>query len=246
MQLTTDIVVKGTGCTPEVAGQWLGGLQLACDKYEVSANAKRLAAFLANVGVESEGLTSLVENMNYSAARLAVVWPFRYAVDPHTVQKMPNETANRIGGNPVLVASNVYANRLGNGPEYTKDGWVYRGQGLIQLTGKAEIQKYFEAAGLVSGTNPAELQTTKYGADSAAWFFKDCGAFAFADQGDFPMTVEKVNGQAPCPENQGDLRYSRYTAALAPLLVLEATPAKTVVKTTATSKPAAQMPPPQA
>lgn len=86
--------MKGTGCTSADAGVWLASIQAAADKWKVSLNAKRMAAFLANIGVESRGLTELVENMNYSAARLAVVWPYRYAVDVHVAQKIPNQTAS--------------------------------------------------------------------------------------------------------------------------------------------------------
>lgn len=240
MQLNTDILIKGTGCSSMTAGLWLAPLQAACDKFLVSKNAQRLAAFLANVGVESDGLTALVENMNYSAKRLAEVWPYRYAVNPHVDNKIPNDTAVRIAGNPVLVASNVYANRLGNGVEETRDGWNYRGQGPIQLTGKEQILKFFAAMGMPSDSDAAELQKPELGAMSAAWFFSISGAFDFADQGNFDMVVKRVNGQTPCPANQGERRRTLYDGAL-PLLQAAATPVKT--SPTTAKKPAAQSTP---
>jgi putative chitinase len=251
VQLTTDILMKGTGCTSAVAGVWLEALQKACDKHVISLNAKRVAAFLANVGVESNGLTALVENTNYSAARLAVVWPGRYSVNPFAVLKVPNDTAVRIGGNPVLVASNVYANRLGNGSEESRDGWNYRGQGLIQLTGKANIQAFFVAAGLPLTTDPAELQKPELASDSAAWFFANKGCFDFADQGNFDMTVCRINGQMPCPANQGNLRRDRYQdvlplliAAFAPSAPAKSSPTK-AAKLAEQSTPATPSTPPQ-
>jgi len=243
MKLTAEILMKGTGCTADVAGIWLAPMQAACDKFGITT-AKSVAAFLANVGVESNGLTNLVENVNYSASRLAVVWPHRYALNAFSVNKVPNETALRIGGNPVLVASNVYADRLGNGPEYTQDGYKYRGQGPIQLTGKAKIQTFFTASGLSADSDPSQLQKPELGAMSAAWFFANSGALDFADQGNFDMTVCRVNGQAPCPANQGDRRRALYNSAL-PLCTAAETPLKPApvapAKTTASkaSQPAA-------
>lgn len=244
MQLTTEMLMKGTGCTSAVAGVFLAPMQKAITKWKCDQNALRLAAFLANVGVESDGLTAFVENTNYSAARLAVVWPFRYAQDVYTAAKIPNNTAVRIGGNPVLVASNVYANRMGNGPEESRDGWNYRGQGAIQLTGREEILKYFAASGLPLDSDPSLLQKPDAACDSAAWFFSTCGAVDFADQGNFDMVVARINGQKPCPANQGQRRQALY-AAVVPVLAAAFAPAKTVAKPAAPAKTAPQTPSPQ-
>ncbi|WLW40856.1 hypothetical protein GNAINCEL_00074 [Serratia phage KKP 3709] len=56
MKLTIDIIVASTGATRDVASKWLNALQAACDKYEIN-NRRRVAMFMANLGVESGGLT---------------------------------------------------------------------------------------------------------------------------------------------------------------------------------------------
>jgi putative chitinase len=37
---------------------------------------------------------------------------------------------------PEMIGSRVYANRMGNGDEASKEGFKFRGRGFIQLTGK--------------------------------------------------------------------------------------------------------------
>ena len=76
-------------------------------------NSVTASHFLAQTGYESQGMTTLVENMNYSAERLVKVWPNRFSFnDP--AKKDPYEYAY----NPEKLANYVYANRLGNGDHY--------------------------------------------------------------------------------------------------------------------------------
>ncbi len=239
VKLTTDILVAACGANSTDAGTWLAAIQAAIDAGSISDSPSNTAAFLANVGVESQGLTKLVENLNYSAARLAVVWSQRYAVNPQADNKVPNDTAVRIGGNPQAVANNVYANRLGNGDESSGDGWKYRGQGLIQLTGRTNILQFFARADLPLNTDPSELQTIELGAASAVDFYVNRGASDFGVQGNFDQTVKLVNGALPCAENQGALRQARYAAAL-PLCSAANSPKKAQKASTQTTPPAPQ------
>lgn len=232
--LTTEILTAGTGCSSDAAGQWLAPLQAAMDQYGISASPSNVAALLANIGVECNGFTAMSENMNYSAQRLAQVWPQRYAVAPFAANKVPNDTAVRIANNPQATANNVYANRMGNGDENSGDGWNYRAQGPIMLTGRAEFLKFFAAVDMPLNSDPATLQQPALGSTSAAWFFVDSGASDFGIQGEFDMTVQKVNGQAPCDANQGALRQSRYAAAL-PLCSAANSTVKSKAKTSAST-----------
>ncbi len=214
VKLTMEILVVGCGATANVAGQWLDAFQAAIDASGIGDSPSNTAAFLANVGVESQGLLVMVENLDYSAQRLAQVWPQRYAVNPFADNKVPNDTAKRIAGNPQAIANNVYANRLGNSDENSGDGWKFRGQGPIQLSGRSNILAFFARADLPLNTDPSELQTVKLGPASAADFWINSGAGDFGKQGYFDQTVKAVNGVLPCPANQGALRQSRFAAVL--------------------------------
>jgi putative chitinase len=220
VKLTTDILIAGCGASSTLAGQWLDAIQAAIDEQGISNSPSNTAAFLANVGVESQGLSTLVENLNYSAQRLAQVWPQRYAVNAFVDNKIPNDTAVRIAATgPQAIANNVYANRMGNGDENSGDGWRFRGQGLIQLTGRTNILAFFARAAV-----DEEISS---------------GASDFGAQGNFDATVKAVNGALPCPANQGSVRQARYAAVL-PLCSAANTPAKTPKAKTQTTPPAPQ------
>lgn len=141
-------------------------------------NKQSVAAFLGMVLGESGGLHVFAENMNYSSAdRLCKVFSSVFKT---------REDAIPYVSNPKALASRVYANRYGNGPESSGDGWKYRGMGAIQLTFKAGILAYFKSAGIDPATDPASVLTKPHGAlDSAAWYFVSRGCDKVAPSGGF-------------------------------------------------------------
>jgi putative chitinase len=90
-------------------------------------NTLRLAHFLAQCGHESGGFRAVSENLNYSADGLVKIFG-RY---------FTSATAPGYARNPEKIASKVYASRMGNGDEASKEGFKFRGRGYIQLTGKS-------------------------------------------------------------------------------------------------------------
>jgi putative chitinase len=60
MSLTSSMVAAGTGATQLRAAQWVPSLQAACDRYEINTPL-RVAAFLAQVGHDSMGLSCVRE-----------------------------------------------------------------------------------------------------------------------------------------------------------------------------------------
>ena len=136
-----------------------------CDKYEINT-ALRLAHFLAQINHESGDMKRLEENLNYSAKRLLEVFPKYF--DSY-------EIALSYANKPKMIASRVYANRMGNGDEASGDGWRYRGKGIIQLTGKANyvaFDRFLNANGEIV-SNPDLVAKNKEYAVLTAFFYWD-------------------------------------------------------------------------
>lgn len=154
-------------------------------RYQINTPV-RLAAFLSQIGVESQQLCKTSENLNYStAARLMEVWPKRFP-----------SLASTTGytGNAIKLANKVYANRMGNGDEKSGDGWKYRGRGLIMLTGKDAYIRVGKALGYNLVDNPPLVESPAVACLSAGQFWHDKNLNALADERDILMITQRVNG----------------------------------------------------
>jgi putative chitinase len=146
-----------------------------------------LAHFLAQCGHESGNFKAVSENLNYSADGLKKIFP----------KYFPGNLNESYARKPEAIASRVYASRMGNGNEASKEGFKFRGRGYIQLTGKenyASFDKFVEDDILA---NP-DLVATKYPLLSAAWFFSKNKLNEIASKGADDATVtavtKRVNG----------------------------------------------------
>lgn len=210
--------LMAAGVTPMLAGQWLEPIREACKEFGIDTEL-RIAAFLAQCAHETQGLKDLEENLNYSADRMAVIWPKRFAeAGPDGKPKkdtrgmnVPNKFALALHRNPKMIASVVYANRMGNGPVESGDGWKHRGMGLKQLTGKDNHTRCGLALGVDLQANPELLLRPDIAARSAGWFWASNRLAAFADKSDIDGMTRKVNGGLIGIED----RKKRYSAILA-------------------------------
>ena len=181
--LTADQVAACTGSTMLRAAYYLPVLNAAMAKHGITSPLHQ-AAFLAQVGVESAGLSRLEENLNYTTPeRLMAVWPSRF--------KTVNDAAAYLR-NPEALANKVYGGRMGNAAP--GDGWKYHGRGLKQLTGKDNYTAYEKACQVPAVSQPELLLRPEYAADSAAWFWAHNGCADLAEKRDWQALTKRVNG----------------------------------------------------
>lgn len=202
-------VLEALGIRHALAVQWLPHISHAARRYQIDANPRRLAAWLATIAHESARLTRVVENLNYSAEGLAKTWPRRYA-GPHDMD-MPNATAISLANRPEQIANLTYAGRLGNGSPMSGDGWRYRGRGLIQITGRSNYAQSGAEMGVDLIAHPEQLEQPFLAAMSAAEWWSRNGCNILADIGDMAAVTRKVNGGLTGLDD----RLKLYSAALA-------------------------------
>lgn len=154
------------------------------DRYEITTPLRQ-CAFLAQAGHETASLKDLVENLNYSADSLQKVFNKYFPT-----AKLAAEYAHK----PERIANRVYANRMGNGPEESGDGWKFRGRGIFMTTGAENYMR----AGLELGydfiTNPDALVLPGAASFSAGFYWRNRGLNVYADRDDIKTISLKING----------------------------------------------------
>ena len=95
---------------------------------------------------------------------------------------------------PERLANRVYANRMGNGPEDSGEGWRYRGRGLIQITGRAMYEQCGRGLAQPLLEQPDLLLQPELAALSAGWYWVANGCHKPAEAGDMRGVTRIVNG----------------------------------------------------
>lgn len=150
----------------------------------------RIAAILGQCAHESGGYLQRFENLNYSAAALNRVFGRHFPT---------MAIAENYARQPERIANRAYADRMGNGPEASGDGWRYRGRGYLQLTGKSNYRVFGDAIGVDLVAEPeraaepgiAWLIAVRYMASRSR---SGRNLLEWADQDDDRMVTLGING----------------------------------------------------
>jgi putative chitinase len=169
---------------PEVLDNLIGGRQILSE-FGIDTMLKA-AHFLSQTAHESGGFNIAIENLRYSSAdRLTKVWPRRF----------PTAAAAALYvNNPEKLANNVYANRLGNGPPESGDGFRYRGRGLLQLTGRANYAAVGQLIDLPLEQKPELAEQAEHCLRIACGAWKRIGAAALPESASVEAYTREVNG----------------------------------------------------
>ena len=186
-------------------GDWYDALCEMLPKYGITTK-RRVAHFLSQCAHESANFKRLEENLNYSAKALRAVFGRYFGAHP-------KRNADEYHRNPPKIANYVYMDefrkyKMGN--VNPGDGWLFRGRGLKQLTGRDNYTKFGASVGM-SAEDAANYVATKKGAiESACWFWDANNLNEIADTDDVRRMTKKINGGSIGLED----RQKRYTHAM--------------------------------
>lgn len=175
-------------CGLEPDGKWGPGTFKGA-KAHFKLSTAQAAHFFGQCAHESGGFKVFSENLNYSADGLSKIFKKYF---PSVAAAQP------YARKPEKIANKVYANRMGNGPESSGDGWKFRGRGPIQLTGKDNYTAFSQAIGRPDVLTNPDIVATELAFESALWFFNKNNLFAIADKGVTDAVIgqitRRVNG----------------------------------------------------
>jgi putative chitinase len=209
MTLLTVDQLRAMIPTNKEVEEWCEALNEMLPKYGITTD-KRIASFVSQCAHESMDFRVLEENLNYKEATLLRVFPRYFGPG--------KENAAEYAGKPEKIANYVYmdknrskAGALGNQKE--KDGFLFRGKGLKQVTGRANTTAFGKTVGMTAEEAAEYLLTKKGALESALWFWGSRNLNEVADTGDVTRLTKIING--------GDIgladRQARYAKAMAAL-----------------------------
>lgn len=109
--------------------------------------------YLATVSVEvGSDLVGVRENLNYSCSALPSM--FSYYRDNGGYNE--DGRCNDHSANQVLIGNKIYANRIGNGSVSSGDGYMFRGGGYAQTTGRYNYQVIVDGVNAKIGSTYTE------------------------------------------------------------------------------------------
>lgn len=176
---------------------WVEPLKSACARFGIDT-PREVCSFLANIGVESAGLTRMTESLNYSVDGLLGTF------GRHRISEADARRLGRKPGEPALsqdrqaeIANIVYGGEWGKknlGNTKPGDGWKFKGYGPKQITGRGNCTKFAESVGMQVDDIPAYLRTQEGGCAGAGWFWKSHGMDALAATPGLADDRERING----------------------------------------------------
>ena len=170
-------------CGIAADGKWGPGTYKAARDYFKLTN-NQAAHFFGQCAHESGGFKVFSENLNYSDKGLNGIFKKYFPTIASTAG---------YARNPEKIANKVYANRMGNGPEASGDGYKWRGRGPIQLTGKDNYAAFAADVKRLDVLKNPDLVVGELAFESALWFFRKNGLLAIADKGVTDAIITQIS-----------------------------------------------------
>ena len=160
------------------------------EEYEINT-VNRIAGFMAQTSHESRDFTALVENLNYSEKALNSVFGRYFGKG--------KRDAKDYARNQEKIANYVYQDEFRSkrgalGNINAGDGWLFRGRGIKQLTGRNNYAAFGKSVGMSAEEAAGYVATEKGAMESACWFWKTNKLQKWADKGDNKGLTKAING----------------------------------------------------
>lgn len=162
---------------PGELAKWVKPTQDACFKWGID-EFREVASFLANINVESAGLTRLEESLNYSVDALIAKFG-RHRISVADAQRYGRKTNARgiviQRADQQALANILYGGEWGRvnlGNTQPTDGWDCRGFGPKQVTGRRNQTRFAQAMGMTLPQAQAYMRTPEGGMMAAGWFWQ--------------------------------------------------------------------------
>lgn len=153
----------------------------------------RMAHFLAQAMQETGSFTVLRENMSYSAPRMLEIFGRKHSA------KVTAAEAPALARNPEALSERVYglgnpkkARELGN--TNPGDGFRYRGNGVLQTTGREAHRRMGSACGLDFEGDPELLTVPEHALKPALQEWTEGHLNVAADRNDIRAITLRING----------------------------------------------------
>jgi putative chitinase len=170
---------------------WHAALVEVMPKYGINTE-RRAAHFISQCAHESGNFRTLEENLNYSEKSLLAVFGRYFGA-------APKRNAAEYARKPEKIANYVYQDefrskggQMGNVKD--GDGWLFRGRGLKQLTGRNNYTGFGKSIGMTAEEAAEYVATPKGAVESACWFWDTNKLNTIADTDDVVKMTKKING----------------------------------------------------
>ena len=194
--LMTRTIAAVNRLAPRAHANYLEALRQGAPLFEKHGitTPQRMAHFLAQAMQETGSFTVLRESMNYRAARIVEI----FGVGHHSARITEAEAAI-LAHNERALSERVYglgnpgkAHELGN--TEPGDGFHYRGNGVLQTTGRGNHRRMGQACGLDFEGHPELVTAPEHALKPALQEWTDGNLNVAADRDDIVKITKVING----------------------------------------------------
>ena len=186
-------ILRACGVAPATAARWADVLADEIKDVTFSKGDADLVDFLPTILHESKMLERTEENLDYAADRLVVVF------GAHRITAAQALAVGRIPGKQAAdqraIANIVYGGDWGRknlGNVAPGDGWIYRGRGPIQITGRANYERVGDLIGQNLVGVPDLLSQPRFALDACIAWWED--GIPDSMLGEMTSIRKRVNG----------------------------------------------------